>query len=113
MGTGSSTISDDDSVRGSQSKKRYSTRIGMLLAACGSLIWIASVTKSLVDPNVTEHKSIYPFAVMLVCAFCVFVFIVSVAFGALIGRIVGSLLSRTGDRNTTDNSPRATNKDIH
>lgn len=113
MGTDSSTLSDDDLRRVSQSKKHCGTRIGMLLAACGALMWIASVTNSLVDPNVTEHKSIYPFAVMLVCAFCVFVFIMSVAFGALIGRIVGSLLSRTEGRNAIGTTPGDAKKEYH
>jgi hypothetical protein len=84
-------VDDSQPVR---RRTRRGAMVGMVLGACGALAWIASVVNSIVDPNVSEHKGIYPFAVLLVCAFCVFVLIVSVGIGSVVGAIVGSLLSR-------------------
>jgi hypothetical protein len=81
-----------------------SARLGMLVAACGALMWIASMMNSVVDPNVTEHKPIYSFTVMLVCGFCVFVLLASVTLGAILGALVGKLLPRSSNRTSIHQS---------
>jgi hypothetical protein len=93
-------------------RKCSGVRIGMLVGAGGALLWIASIMNSAADPTVTEHKAIYPFAVLLVCVFCVFLLIASVACGAVVGVAVEKLCARHKGETETRNGDLCSSQGI-
>ena len=68
--------------------RRSFARRGAGVGALVGLFFVWRIMAGAIDPTVTEHKGIFPAAVMFVCVFACFVFGVSVLVGACVGKCI-------------------------
>lgn len=64
---------------------------GMIVAAFIGLMWTHAIVRSTVSPG--EHQGSYPSATMFLVTIWIVLFLLTVAFGLLIGGLVGRIIS--------------------
>jgi len=77
---------------------RNATRIGMLIGAGVALLWTRDILSFAHRPIETDELGLYQLFAVAYCIFCVIMFSVLVAGGAIVGWVSGILLVRNRDR---------------
>ncbi len=80
----------------SDTKATYAVR-GALIGSSLGLLAVWSIVSGTIDPNVTEHKPIFSFAVLMVCSFAVFVWLFFTCIGCGVGACIKQVDSSIDD----------------
>ena len=94
----------DVNVQNTASEQRKFRQIyarrGAMLGALAGLLCVRFLIATSIDPSVTEHKAIFPFAVLLLCSFSVGLFLMFTLLGSIVGGFIAR--SATGSKSNCD-----------
>ncbi len=74
----------------SPASRRSFTNPGTWMGSLLGLFAVWRMMSGVIDPKVTEHKAIFPLAVVMLCAFAVFVWLLFTMIGQVVGSWVGA-----------------------